>query len=186
MRRVGRVVIAMVASMAARRRVIEVAIAPDELSRLEMIARSRTEAGSRVERARILLAYRAEPSSTAVGAQLGVTHQTVQGCLHRAVRLPPPKPAGAPLPKAHPDFPATSPRDVHARRGAASALRFPGPGGSWRASYRMGRTLSSTRHSPHVAAQPHAVPGLRRAPILPSVTGGPHFAEQGRSALYLP
>ena len=40
-----------------------------------------------MERARILLAYRAEPSSTAVGAQLGVTHQTVQGCLHRAVRL---------------------------------------------------------------------------------------------------
>ena len=43
--------------------------------------------GSLVERARILLAYRAEPFSTAVGAQLGVTHQTVQGCLHRAVRL---------------------------------------------------------------------------------------------------
>jgi hypothetical protein len=49
----------MVASIAARRRVIEVAVAPDEPSRLEMIARSRTEAASRLERARILLAYRA-------------------------------------------------------------------------------------------------------------------------------
>jgi hypothetical protein len=34
-----------------------------------------------------LLAYRAEPSLTAVGAQLGVTHHTVMRCLHRAVRL---------------------------------------------------------------------------------------------------
>ena len=77
----------MVASMAAPRRVIEIAIGADELPRLEMIARSRTEPASRVERARILLAYRAEPSSTAVGAHLGVTHQTVQRCLRRAVQL---------------------------------------------------------------------------------------------------
>jgi transposase len=40
-----------------------------------------------VERARILLAYRSEPSSTAVGARTGVTHHTVQRCLRRAVRL---------------------------------------------------------------------------------------------------
>src|SRR5689334_11707243 len=73
--------------MAARRRVVEIAIGEDELSRLEMIARSRTEPASRVERARILLAYRAEPSSTLVGTQLGVTHHSVQRCLRRAVRL---------------------------------------------------------------------------------------------------
>jgi transposase len=73
--------------MAAPRRVIELAIGADELSRLEAIARSRTEAASRVERARILLAYRSEPSSTAVGAVIGVTHHTVQRCLRRAVRL---------------------------------------------------------------------------------------------------
>ena len=77
----------MVASMAAPRRVVEIAIGPDELAQLAMIARSRTEPANRVERARIVLAYRAEPSSTAVGEQLGVTHQTVQRCLHRAVRL---------------------------------------------------------------------------------------------------
>src|SRR6516164_8606828 len=73
--------------MAAPRRVVELEIGADELARLETVARSGTEAASRVERARILLAYRAEPSSTAVGARLGVTHHTVQRCLRRAARL---------------------------------------------------------------------------------------------------
>src|SRR5579864_6987487 len=73
--------------MAAPRRVIEFALGADELAQLQALARSRTEPASRVERARIVLAYRAEPSSTAVGARLGVTHQTVQRCLRRAVRL---------------------------------------------------------------------------------------------------
>src|SRR5690349_17256589 len=58
-----------------------------DLARLEALARSRTEPASRVERARILLAYRAEPSSTAVGERIGVTHQTVQRCVRRAARL---------------------------------------------------------------------------------------------------
>jgi transposase len=73
--------------MAAPRRVIELEIGPDELAQLETIARSRTDAASRVERARILLAYRAEPSCTAAGAQCGVTHHTVQRCLRRAVQF---------------------------------------------------------------------------------------------------
>jgi transposase len=73
--------------MAAPRRVIGLVIDPGDLARLEALTRSRTEPASRVERARILLAYRAEPSSTAVGAQIGVTHQTVQRCLRRAARL---------------------------------------------------------------------------------------------------
>lgn len=73
--------------MAAPRRVIELAIGPDDLALLETLARSRTEPSSRVERARILLAYRSDPSSTAVGAQIGVTHHTVQRCLRRALRL---------------------------------------------------------------------------------------------------
>jgi IS30 family transposase len=66
--------------------VIEFVVDPADLARLEALARSRTEPASRVERARILLAYRAEPSSTAVGARIGVTHQTVQRCLCRARR----------------------------------------------------------------------------------------------------
>ena len=73
--------------MAAPRRVVELGIGPEELAQLETVARSRTDAASRVERARILLAYRAEPSSTAAGAQCGVTHHTVQRCLRRAVQF---------------------------------------------------------------------------------------------------
>jgi len=60
---------------------------PDDLAQLEAMSRSRTEPASRVERARILLAYRSDPSSTAVGERIGVTHHTVQRCLRRARRL---------------------------------------------------------------------------------------------------
>jgi transposase len=73
--------------MATARRVIKISIEDEDLVRLEAIARSRTESACRVERARILLAYRAEPSAYAVGETIGVTHQTVQRCLDRAVRL---------------------------------------------------------------------------------------------------
>ena len=73
--------------MASPRRVIGLVIDPGDLARLEALTRSRTEPASRVERARILLAYRAEPSSTAVGERIGVTHQTVQRCVRRAARL---------------------------------------------------------------------------------------------------
>ena len=73
--------------MAAPRRMIEIAIGDEGLSRLEAIARSRTEPACRVERARILLAYRADPSAYAVGEAIGVTHQTVLRCLDRAVRF---------------------------------------------------------------------------------------------------
>lgn len=73
--------------MAAPRRVIELSIEADDLARLETMARSRTEPARWVERARILLAYRSDPSSTAVAAQIGVSHQTVQRCVRRAVRL---------------------------------------------------------------------------------------------------
>jgi transposase len=73
--------------MAAPRRVIEISIEAADVKELETIARSRTEAACRVDRARMLLAYRADPSAYAVGEAIGVTHQTVQRCLHRAVRF---------------------------------------------------------------------------------------------------
>jgi hypothetical protein len=38
-----------------------------------------------VERARILLTYREDPSFFAVGRALGLHHQTVQRCVERAV-----------------------------------------------------------------------------------------------------
>jgi hypothetical protein len=73
--------------MAAPRQVIEISIEGTDLIELEAIARSRTEWACRVQRARILLAYRANPSTYAVGEAIGVTHQTVQRCLDRAVRF---------------------------------------------------------------------------------------------------
>ena len=66
---------------------VELAFSDDEAAELARLARSRTEAASRVERARMLLAYRETPSFYAVGRAIGVTHQTVERCLRRAERL---------------------------------------------------------------------------------------------------
>src|ERR1700682_6385819 len=71
--------------MTARRRAIELSIGEEDLARLASIARSRTEPASRVERARMLLAYREDPSFFAVGQELGQHHQTVQRCVERAL-----------------------------------------------------------------------------------------------------
>jgi transposase len=73
--------------MAALRKVVEIAIGEADAARLQSIARSRTEPASRVERARILLRYREDPSLYAVGRSVGVTHQTVQRCLARVSRF---------------------------------------------------------------------------------------------------
>jgi len=75
--------------MGAWRRVIELSIEDGDLVKLTSIARSRTEPASRVERARILLAYRKNPSFFAVGQALGVHHQTVQRCVERALAYGP-------------------------------------------------------------------------------------------------
>ena len=75
--------------MAAWRRAIELSIEDEDLARLTAIARSRTEPASRVERARMLLAYREDPSFFAVGRALGLHHQTVQRCVERAVAYGP-------------------------------------------------------------------------------------------------
>src|SRR6202035_5469906 len=75
--------------MAAPRLVVELTIEEEDVTKLMAIARSRTEPASRVERARMLLAYRDEPSFFAVGRLLGVHHQTVQRCIERAAALGP-------------------------------------------------------------------------------------------------
>src|SRR5713101_8587746 len=75
--------------MTAWRQAIELSIGAEDLARLVSIARSRTEPASRVERARILLAYQEEPSFFAVGRALGVHHQTVQRCVERALAYGP-------------------------------------------------------------------------------------------------
>jgi len=71
--------------MAAWWRAIELSLGDADVERLRSIAQSRTEPASRVERARILLAYREDPSFFAVGRALGLHHQTVQRCVERAV-----------------------------------------------------------------------------------------------------
>src|SRR6266436_2984101 len=71
--------------MAAWRRAIELSLGDADVERLRSIGQSRTEPASRVERARILLAYREDPSFFAVGRALGLHHQTVQRCVERAV-----------------------------------------------------------------------------------------------------
>ncbi len=71
--------------MARWRQAIELAMKDEDIERLMLISRSRTEAASRVERAQMLLSYRKNPSFFAVGKRLGVHHQTVQRCVERAV-----------------------------------------------------------------------------------------------------
>jgi transposase len=75
--------------MAAPRLVVELTIGDEDVTKLMAIARSRTEPASRVERARMLLAYRDDPSFFAVGRLLGAHHQTVQRCIERAAVLGP-------------------------------------------------------------------------------------------------
>ncbi len=71
--------------MAAWRRAIELALGGEATAKLRSIAQSRTGPASRVERGRILLAYREDPSSFAVSRTLGLHPQTVQCCVGRAV-----------------------------------------------------------------------------------------------------
>lgn len=71
--------------MTAWRQALELTIGDEDLGRLRAIAGSRTEPAGRVERARMLLAYREDPSFFAVGRALGAHHQTVQRCVERAV-----------------------------------------------------------------------------------------------------
>jgi hypothetical protein len=73
--------------MAALRKVLEISIGDADAAKLQSIARSRTEPASRLERARILLGYRDNPSLYAVGRAVGVAHQTVRRCLLRATRF---------------------------------------------------------------------------------------------------
>src|SRR5258707_13018491 len=75
--------------VSAWRQVWEMAIGEEDVRGLEAVARSRTEPASHVDRARMLLAYRKDPSFFAVGRALGVHHQTVQRCVERAVAYGP-------------------------------------------------------------------------------------------------
>ena len=75
--------------MAGWRQAIELALSEEDVARLGAVARSRTEPASRVERARILLAYWEDRSFFAVAQAIGVHHQTVQHCVERALAYGP-------------------------------------------------------------------------------------------------
>jgi hypothetical protein len=75
--------------MTASRRLVELSFSDADVAKLTLIARSRSEPASRVERARILLGYREDPSFFAVGRALGLHHQTVQRCIERALAYGP-------------------------------------------------------------------------------------------------
>src|SRR5271165_3445042 len=71
----------------APRRVIALPTDAEQRQRLPEISRSGTEPTSRVERARIVLAYLQDPSTYAVARAIGVTQQAVTRCLERAAEL---------------------------------------------------------------------------------------------------
>jgi transposase len=71
--------------MAAIRLAVQLTLTDEELTKLIAMTRSRTEPASRVDRARMLLAYRDNPSFFAVGRALGVHHQTVRRCVERSI-----------------------------------------------------------------------------------------------------
>ena len=75
--------------MAAWRQAIELALGEADVAALSAIARWRTDPANRVERARMLLAYRDRPSFFAVAQTVGVHHQTVQRCVERALACGP-------------------------------------------------------------------------------------------------
>lgn len=73
--------------MSGQRRIVKLRFRRKDVSELEAISRSRTEAASRVDRARVLLAYRADRSFYAVSQTLSMSYQTVRRCLERAEEL---------------------------------------------------------------------------------------------------
>jgi hypothetical protein len=73
--------------MARWRQAIELAMSAQEIENLTTPSRSRSEPARRVQRARMLLAYREMLSFYAVGRSLGVHHQTVERCIERALAL---------------------------------------------------------------------------------------------------
>jgi transposase len=75
--------------MAGWRQAVELAMTEVEIEKLAAIARSRSEAARRVQRAQMLLAYRDKPSFFGVGQMIGVHHQTVERCVERALAYGP-------------------------------------------------------------------------------------------------
>src|ERR1700761_9390170 len=78
-----------ISPMGGWRQAVELAFSDEDVANLTTVSRSRTERGSRGARARMLLAYRENPSFFAVGRAVGVHHQTVERCVERALAYGP-------------------------------------------------------------------------------------------------
>src|SRR6202008_874011 len=75
--------------MAGWRQVVELAMSNHDVAELTTVSPPRTEPAIRVERARMLLAYRETPSFYAAARRVGAHHQTVQRCIERALAYGP-------------------------------------------------------------------------------------------------
>jgi len=75
--------------MAGWRRAIELAIGEEEFGSVARDCALANGTGEPGRRARMLLAYRENPSFFAVGRAVGVHHQTVQRCVERALACGP-------------------------------------------------------------------------------------------------
>jgi hypothetical protein len=74
--------------MAAWRRAIELSLGDEDTGKLRSIAQSRTEPASRVERARILLAYREDPAFFAVSRALGLLEMSGSHDMRASTAVP--------------------------------------------------------------------------------------------------
>jgi len=73
--------------MAGKSKLPPLAITPEEQKRLETLQNSRTAPVREIERARILMQYRAGNSPSAIHKTLGISRVTIYHCLHKALEM---------------------------------------------------------------------------------------------------
>jgi len=77
----------MVGSMAGKSKLPALILTPEEEKRLETLQASRIAPVREVERARILLQYRAGNNPSAIQKALGISRVTIYHCLHKALAM---------------------------------------------------------------------------------------------------
>lgn len=73
--------------MAGKSKLSALVLTPEELKRLESLQASRVAPVREVERARILLQYRAGQNPSAIQSSLGISRVTIYHCLHKALEM---------------------------------------------------------------------------------------------------
>src|SRR6266566_6716136 len=77
----------MVGSMAGKSKLPVLTLTPEEEKRLETLQASRAAPVREVERARILLQYRAGNNPSGIQRALGISRVTIYHCLHKALEM---------------------------------------------------------------------------------------------------